>query len=149
MKARQWFEVADAEHVVALPRLAHGRRRLARVEVTRVEHGGVGHAAEPLREALVHRVGVGTRQVVATAALEAKASAGETRERLATPVGGTGGDRLAGPAVAHQVDEVHHRARQGVVAGEVAPGQQWAEVEAVVAAHADLIDPMTATNAPG
>ena len=55
---------------------------------------------------------------------------GEDVEQALDVVGGVDHDGLAGLAVADQVHEVHHLAGDRIRAGEVAAGQQLAEVEA-------------------
>src|SRR5439155_7207972 len=70
-------ETVDAEHVVPLARLAHGRERVGRVEMSRVEDRVVGNDREPLCEALVHRVGIRTRQIGAATPFEEQRVAGD------------------------------------------------------------------------
>ena len=55
-------------------------------------------------------------------------------EQVLHRVGGVDRHRLAGLAVADEVDEVDHLAGHHVALGEVATGQQLAEIQAVVAA---------------
>src|SRR6478672_7090912 len=66
----------QAEHVVALARLAHRRRRLGGVHVAGVEDGVVTHGCEALREAVVELVGVAAGQVGPAAAVEEQRVAG-------------------------------------------------------------------------
>ena len=59
-------------------------------------------------------------------------SAVEHVEQALDVVGGVDHDRLAGLAIADEVDEVDHLAGDRIRAGEVATGEQLAEVQAVV-----------------
>ena len=67
---------ARTEHVVALPHVAHRRRRLGRVQVAGIEDGVVGDGRELLREALVQRLRIAAGQVGAAAAVEEQRVAG-------------------------------------------------------------------------
>ena len=84
----------QAEHVVALPGLAHRRGRLGGVLVAGVEHRVVGDGGEPLREAVVHLVGVAAGEVGAAAAVEeqrvARDEAAVDEEALAARACGPG-----------------------------------------------------------
>ena len=84
---------------------------------------------------------------------EAQAVGREQVDELADAVRRVDHDRLARLAVADEVDEVHHLARQRVVAREVGARQQLAEVEPVlglVPAHELFASsPSRPTNAPG
>ena len=56
---------------------------------------------------------------------------GQDAQQVVDPIGGVDDHRLAGLAVPHQVDEVDHLTGDLVAGGEVAAGQQLAEVEPV------------------
>ena len=96
----------------------------------------------PALEAAADVVGMEVRAQRADAP---HAVGGQDGQQVIDPVGGVDDHRLAGLAVAHQVDEVDHLAGHLVVGGEVPTGQQLAEVEPVgsgVGSEASVTPPL-------
>ena len=114
----------DALHAVRLLGLH------VHLRVDAVEREELGEALDrPAAEVTADVVGVVVRDEHVG---EPQAVGLDDLDELAHAVGRVDRDRFAGLAVADEVHEVHHLLRDLIVGGEVAAGEQLAEVEAVV-----------------
>ncbi len=108
-------------------------RRLRRLHVERRRH--VVHVEELARafDRVTHEVAADVIGVVVRdeGAGDAHTVGRRDLDELAHAVRGVDGQRVSGFPVADEACEVDHLPGDGIVAGEVAPGEQLAEVQAV------------------